>query len=332
MFSSPVLDLVILLSFTYFTGSLILSTFNEALSSIFRTRPRQLQQSLETLFFSSSWTSWVQNTLMKSPHIQSLMKAQDKYPSYIPASNFVLVVIGQIGAASFNQAGLQQAILTSALPLQFKSVLADLAAKGGNDIAAFQKSLEDFYNNAMDRAGGVYKRKIRIYLFLIGFLVACLLNLDTIQIVQQELANKAGLDESAARISAQLPKIKINKDSLETVTLQSDNGTLQINRKVDASKNLDQSVKQVKDLTVYLGQTSGYTLGYTAAGGFATQWGKIHDGKDGFVLMIFLKKLLGILITAFALQLSSSFWFDLMNKAVNIRAAGAKPVTNNPDK
>lgn len=40
MFNSPVLDLVILLSFTYFIGSLILSAINEAIAGAFRLRQK----------------------------------------------------------------------------------------------------------------------------------------------------------------------------------------------------------------------------------------------------------------------------------------------------
>jgi hypothetical protein len=50
MFSSPVLDLVILLSFIYFTGSLILSTINEAIAGSLRLRPGQLETTLQNLF------------------------------------------------------------------------------------------------------------------------------------------------------------------------------------------------------------------------------------------------------------------------------------------
>ena len=86
MFSSPVLDLVILLSFIYFVGSLILSTINEAIASLWRMRPGQLETSLQDLFFDDgTWKNWVQTTLKANPNIQSLMKASDKYPSYIPA-------------------------------------------------------------------------------------------------------------------------------------------------------------------------------------------------------------------------------------------------------
>ena len=328
MFSSPVLDLVILLSFIYFIGSLILSSINEAIAGTLRLRPKQLQESLEQLFFDPAWTKWVQGTLKTNPHIQSLMKASDKYPSYIPASNFVLAVISQLGASNYNSTGLQTAINASTLPIVFKSVLTDLAAEAQNATIDFEKKIELFYNNAMDRAGGVYKKQIRLFTVIIALIVAICLNLDTVKLVQDELGDKAKLAQVASDIAKQVPLFKQTSNGLETTTIQTKSGAIAVNHKVDTGKKVNADLKQVSDLTVYLGETSGFTTGYSEDGGFCNQWAGSEKEAFGERVLVFFKKLLGILITAFALQLSSSFWFDLMSKIVNVRAAGNKPKTD----
>jgi len=40
-----------------------------------------------------------------------------------------------------------------------------------------------------------------------------------------------------------------------------------------------------------------------------------------------LVKILGILITALMVSLGSNFWFELLNKLLNMRNAGKKPLT-----
>ena len=40
--------------------------------------------------------------------------------------------------------------------------------------------------------------------------------------------------------------------------------------------------------------------------------------------------LLGWIITAFAISLGAQFWFDLLTKFVNLRAAGPKPERAGP--
>lgn len=320
MFNSPVLDLVILLSFIYFIGSLILSTVNESISAFFNSRPKQLKESMQTLLFDNDgkWKEWIDGDFINNPNIQALMKVNGKYPSYIPAGNFVLAVITQLRTGGLAPNGdIQQAINNSGLPPVFQKVLSDLALQVNGDFMEFQKKLEGFYNCAMDRVGGVYKKNIRRWLLGIGFAMAVMLNLDTIQIIQDELQQPTRLSETVDKIAHELPQIQLNKDQLETVSIKTANGVITVDRQVDSTKNLATAVKPVSELTLYLGQTSGYTMGYSAKGGFLKQW----SGAG------FLKKLLGVLITAFALQLSAGFWFDLMSKAVNIRAAGNKPKT-----
>jgi hypothetical protein len=248
---SPIPDLVILLTFTYFIGSLILLAISEAIAGTFRLRPRNLRTALENLVLSPDWTNFVRSTLIKSPHIEALMKSHGRYPAYISASNFVLAIIQQLGASQYTSANLANAINTCSLPPRFKQVLSDLAARSRFDTAAFEKELAAFYNNAMDRAGGWYKRKIRLMLLILGLLMAFAFNIDTVRIISERLRDKQHL-----------------------------------------------------------------ALGYNSWDDFMQQWSPAGN---------LILKLTGILITAFALQLGSSFWFGLLTGTTDLRAAGKKP-------
>src|ERR1041384_1363591 len=102
MFNSPVINLVILLSFTYFVWSLMLSAINEFIISIFKYRQRNLKNALENLFFDPTWKTFFQDKLINSPHLESLFRKKGKYPAYIPSSNFVYSIIEQIGPENFS--------------------------------------------------------------------------------------------------------------------------------------------------------------------------------------------------------------------------------------
>lgn len=54
-----------------------------------------------------------------------------------------------------------------------------------------------------------------------------------------------------------------------------------------------------------------------------------HKDQEGKVIPALLTpvKLLGILLTALMVSLGSNFWFELLNKLLNIRNAGKKPLT-----
>lgn len=312
MLNSPILDLVILLSFTYFIGSLILSAINEAIAGTFRFRQNDLGNALKNLFFDADWKVFVKNTLLKSPQLQSLMKSQGRLPTYVPANSFVLALVENLDQAQYANGNIQSKLVNAAtnenvLPDVILTVMQTIwnqseGVIGKSRKEEFETRLEAFYNNAMDRTTGWYKRRIRRVLLILGLALAFVLNIDTIEIVNNALKDKTKLSKAVDNITANLPKL----DSLNhTVTVKDTSGKVEINT------TLTQTADSIKKLEVIYENTTGYGLGYN---NFQEQW----QGH-------FWIKLLGILITAFALQLGSNYWFDLMNKAVNIRAAGKKP-------
>ena len=52
---------------------------------------------------------------------------------------------------------------------------------------------------------------------------------------------------------------------------------------------------------------------------------KALDGSQA--AMLWTSRIIGWLIAALATVMGSGFWFDLLNKLLNLRSAGAKPMT-----
>lgn len=326
MLNSPVLDLVILLSFTFFIGSLILSAVNEAIAGLLRLRPKQLQSAIETLFFTTDWKDFVQKQFVVSPHIQSLTQKNNRYPAYIPAKSFVLAIVEQFRKAGLHsprsnveyKTGMLSASIAKnslKLPECMKNVLLDFAKQvealypGENkQIEEFEKRIEGFYNSAMDRAGGWYKKKVRTILLVLGLMFSVALNVDTIKIANDALADKQRLSKAVDNISANMEDIGQLKSFAMTDT------SIEVTHQTVLAAG-----PAVRKIRIEYERTAGYSLGYKNFDEFTRQW-----RTD------FLKKLLGVIITAVAVQLGSNFWFDLMNKAVNIRAAGKRPDEKRP--
>jgi len=336
MFNSPVLDLVILLSFTYFIGSLILSTINEAIvNGLANLRKTNLKTALEGLIIDpkdtkdkkiaedekkKGWTYFVQNTLMSNPHIESLLKKAGEYPSCIPSANFISALVSVIKGS--NQEGYTQETLTasigaSILPQKMKDILLDFAAQSQNDIKAFEAKIETFYTNAMDRATGWYKKKLRFWLLVIGFILSIALNIDTIKICKDAFADKNKLSQTAGKIAAQVPNITAVPDGATlTYNIKSSKGTSTFKSTMDTAEisvTIDKSKNKLNELTLIYNETTSNPFGYSGDE-FKEQWRS--SWGDFFI------KLIGVLITAFALQLGADFWFGLLTKAVNIRGAG----------
>lgn len=323
MLDTPVINLLILLSFTYFVSSLILSSVNEALFGL-TLRKKTLKKALLELFCTSDWQSFVQKTMLKSPHITTLIKAGDEIPAYIPSENFVLAMVEQIRAAgNYDAANLMAAINASSLPDAAKGALSDIAAQAANFkdvISVFEARLATYYNNAMDRASGWFKRQVRNILFILAFILTIAMDLDTIKIINDALRDPDKLNEAAERIVAALPNIQAGngtmmiKDSVNSITI-----TQQIMTDSSRLNSADPAVaaSNYKNLRIQLEQTGGLHVGYKDLQAFRVEW---FDNPGDF-----LKKIFGILITVFALQLGANYWFDVLNKVSNIRATGKRP-------
>lgn len=110
----------------------------------------------------------------------------------------------------------------------------------GNDVAKLKKSIESWYNSAMDRVSGWYKYRTQKILFVIGIVLAVALNADTVRIMKQ-LSQDATLRQSivAAAQSAKPPDIT----SGQTIK--------------DQIEQTQKQVSQIENLGIPLGRSPG---------------------------------------------------------------------------
>jgi len=141
----------------------------------------------------------------------------------------------------------------------------------------------------MDRTSGWYKRNVQLTLFMIGLFVAGLLNIDSFNIAStlwREPTIRQALVAQAEKYESPPPNTNSNQDPAQAI------------RKL--------SVTLSQDLKLPVGWTAGSmpaepTLGY---------W---------------LLKGLAIILSAIAASFGAPFWFDVLDKVMNIRGAGKKP-------
>ena len=213
---SPVINLVILLSFTYFIGSLLVSTINEAISSVFKMRSRTLKEGIEKLLFQPDWKAYVEHEFLKNPFIQSLMKSPKKLPSYIPSKNFALAILEHCKFYDCAQSldDMKKSVENCVLPASMRNVVVAMLHHTQGNVEKMQIELEQFYNNAMDRVTGWYKEKVQYMIIVISFLFAAFLNVDTISIITSSLHDKKNLEETADKIAASVPNMRLAGDSV----------------------------------------------------------------------------------------------------------------------
>lgn len=175
MFGSTILDVAVGMAFFYLLLSVVCSSLNEFLESLLRNRAKGLEDGIERLLGDPA----LAKQLYDHPLIKPL--SVDKAgPSYIPSSTFSLALLNMAGATrSF--ADIRKTV-TDLPPSQFRDSLLAMMDDAGGDLDQARKNVEDWFDAAMDRVSGWYKRKTQWFLLAFGLAFALALNLDSLKI------------------------------------------------------------------------------------------------------------------------------------------------------
>ena len=216
----PALDVAIGLVFLYMVLALVCSTINESFSTIVGLRARFLQLGILNLLSASSGTTkaGVETTkrFYGHPLVQGLIRPgsgpdpsldptdsgrwwrKPPYPSYLPSRTFVaaLTDIAREAEAKLDQVDAEEAAAArariegaaeglerslAAVPNErLSEAMLALYRSTGNNAAQFQHAAEQWFDDAMERVSGWYKRRVQLILFVIAAAVICLLNADSL--------------------------------------------------------------------------------------------------------------------------------------------------------
>jgi hypothetical protein len=164
-----------------------------------------------------------------------------------------------------------------------------------NRIEAFGKEVEQWFDRGMERARGVYKRNAKAVGLIIGFLIAVSLNADSIHIATR-LATDSALRNT---ITAAATQTAINAEQTSTGDLQADLDILQ--------EAVNNSLEQLP-----------FPIGYSE---IILEQQRLAEASWPIP---FMRRFLGWIISAVAIGMGASFWFDLLKKIVNVRSSGSK--------
>jgi len=173
MFGSTVLEVVIGLTFCYATVALIVSTLQEALASAFKLRARTLFGGVKTM---------LNDALARALYAQSLVNPHGEQPSYIEPRDFAAALVDVIQTVPGNYVQLGRDIEALADP-HVRRALAGIYQRAGN-ADQFRPELAAWFESAMDRVSGSYKRRSMMASLLLSLLLAVLFNIDSIHLFQ----------------------------------------------------------------------------------------------------------------------------------------------------
>ena len=306
MFGSTVLDVAIGLVFVYLLLAIICTSANEILSGLTKSRGKLLKEGIQQLLGNQPTSAAKNNSLAlfedfyKHSLITSMMRG-NRHPAYLPARTFSTVLVdilakdrvGRVDVASIEK-GLE------ALPDgEVKESLLALIQSTEDEVGEVQLAIEGWFEDAMDRVSGWYKRRTQIWTVLLAIAITVLSNADTLQITrrlwQDPVLRSAVVEEAKNRAQKPRPDVTVEYPNPDDPT----------NPQI-TSTNEGNTVSPEEQ--VLLGQVLG--------------WQNALQDKSA---RAWVERILGWLLTILAICLGAPFWFDLLNKFVNIRSAGKAP-------
>jgi hypothetical protein len=322
MLDSTVLDVAIGLIFTFLAFSLAVSALVEAIASLIKLRSATLFQGVKDLLndqkFEGLALSLYKHALInpREPGTDTANPAAEavswlaqkitlvkiwtenharKRPAYINSNQFAAAMIDILKLAGGDAAAMKAAIKSNATiqgDEQLKTLLYGIVDRTGGKLQDVQKELAGWFDNAMDRVGGAYKRRTQLWSFIIAIVMAILLNVSAINIGQT-------LWIRPMIVKAIAPEAELIG-------------------KLDADKNpADQFEGLVK---------LGIPVGWTAS-----DFAQVFPGYEGHFPFgwpspgVCFNLLAGWLITAIAALFGAPFWFDALQRIVRLKGAGPSP-------
>lgn len=205
------------------------------------------------------------------------------------------------------------------------------ALQGEQSIATARVGVETWFNDSMDRLSGNYKRDAQFMAFLVGFVIALVLNVDSIYVAtslwREPTLRQAIIAGASSYTNPNQAAPGANPPSTTNAS--------------SVMQSIPLLQQQLQALNIPFGwSTAAFNTGGKPCSLVPfvanTAWGIPSRTSQGLPICKgisnlpvdvtgWLGKLLGFVITAAATAQGAPFWFDLLKKMINVRSSGTNP-------
>jgi hypothetical protein len=161
------------------------------------------------------------------------------------------------------------------------------------DVSDLTSEVESWFDQSMERAGGVYRRNAKAVGFLVGFSIAIALNVDSLHMLERFFIDPT-IRQAVSR-------------SAEQFAVESSNFS-----EADKIQTLQTSVDETL-------QSLPLPMGYQAV--VIEQQAQAEE-RWSFPVP---RRFIGWLVTGIAISMGAGFWFNLLKKVVGVRNTGKPP-------
>lgn len=179
-----VLEVVLGLSFLFALLSLVASGANELVAAGLKLRARTLERGIVNLLANRVDAE----ALYLHPLIQSLYLG-NRRPSYIPRDKFALALLDMKVKPAIDAVGEHISAIPTTIgklpPGQVQDTLDLLWRDAKTDIDRFRRNVEGWFDDAMERVSGWYRRLTQAMLLALGIALAVGLNVNAVTVAQR---------------------------------------------------------------------------------------------------------------------------------------------------
>jgi hypothetical protein len=239
-----------------------------------------------------------------------------------------------------------------------RQALMPLVSAAGPDVARARENIEGWFNNSMDRVSGWYKRRTQMIILVLAIVLSGLLNADTVAIVRVLSTDRTMREslvaaaEAYAKTEPRTPSTgAVSPASATPVHSPSPAATPRFSRSgaraagaaaspasvaaASPAPTTEASLEPTKPMAAQTPTTPGCegpnnspecriqeNLKEIKKLGLPMGWTREEGDPRSINItpQAWLVRLVGWLITAFAVSLGAPFWFDLLNKFIVVRS------------
>jgi hypothetical protein len=234
-------------------------------------------------------------------------------------------------------------VAVAALPdSPFKAAIRSTMDEECDDLEGLKRNIKIWFNDSMEHVSGRYKRYTQVLLMAIALVLTCALNADTLEIGRRLWSN------STLRASVSAAAVAFNTDA-QARSATPGSGAVVPDAVLSKPISIQTYVQDELKLSVGWTDADLKKLGFDKETRKSMkldkpQWSRTYaqrvlNGTGLLLQNLFttpngLTKIMGLALTVIAASMGAPFWFDILNKLVNVRTAANKPdkTTDEPKK
>ncbi len=304
------IEVAISIVFVYLSLSVVTSIVLEFFSTIMNLRGRELRKAIYGMMDESGVVDALTRRIEKSPLLQSFRRSSRRTPSYIDSASYASSLLnnlpdyhslGDLNTMEFRIKSMQKSDVKQVL-LEFNTFMPD----------ELEKKVAAWYDQSMDRFKGHFKRFVKKYLVLIGFIIAAAINADSIRVFHLISENASLRDNYISEATEVINTYKsyqeyVDEKGKELLPEEAEQLSSVFTK---ASQIIEDDLNKIAKAEVFGWSKVEFTEKNEAGIGDFQFWGL---------------KLLGIMLSALAISMGGPFWYDVLAKITPLGGKGNKP-------